>query len=67
MKTNETTFNPTDITGFYNVTRDAQELRAAQTARIFRVLARWFVSGYSRLVSHGASINAAHRPKNELF
>ena len=67
MKNHEITFNPEDITGFYRVTRKAQELRAEQATKIFRDLFRLVASGYTRLASLGADMNAAHRVTKSLF
>ena len=67
MKNHEITFNPEDITGFYRVTRKAQELRAEQATKIFRDLFRLVASGYTRLASHGADINAGYRAPKGLF
>ncbi len=67
MNTHERDFSAAAAIDRHDVRRKAEILRAEQTVRIFRGLARTLSAGYSKLASYGASIGATYHTPKALY
>ena len=66
MNTHETEFTPTAFTA-QNVRRQAEQLRAKQTARVFVKIFNSIAGGYARLASYGASMSNSYQTLKALY
>jgi hypothetical protein len=66
MNINETEISPTAFTA-QNVRRDAELLRAEQSAQIFRGFFKSIARGYARLASYGESISTSYQTPRALY
>ncbi len=58
MNTHEIDFSPAPPITEHEIRRRVEKLLAQQAVRIFQGLARLISTGYSRLATHGAELNA---------